>query len=468
MKRDNVRLRIGYLPFYVSYYEGICADFPVEKAAVANRCGERLAKYGELIWDRKLIGDVDGAAAAGRALAAEKPDCVVVITTIAVFGGICWEALKHIEAPVLIWNPQLIETVGKGYSMEDIVRNTGQIGTQALANTLLREKRPYRILTGYEGSSRTDDGLRRFFLVNEAVKALRTARLLAVGEIFSLMTDILIDDEELRRRVGTKVFHVTNDELTKRYKAVPAEKVSMRLAEMRRSFKVSELTEDEAVRSVRLCQAFHELVEEHDADAGTFNCHAKVCMRNPEIGITGCYSHGMQNSLGRPFTCTGDLPTALAMLLLKRLAGVAMYTEVQVMDERRNAIVIANSGEGEDGIRRTNCPALVRGNTNFTGTHGRGASFAYPLVDGPATVLSLTPTAGNYRLISAQGEILEESLPDAGALAGFFRFSNTDLHSGYTQWLEAGPVHHAATAPGHWNREIAEVASILGFEMVSI
>jgi L-arabinose isomerase len=468
MKRNNLRLRIGYLPFYVDYYEGICAEFPVEKAAVAKRCGERLAKFGDVIWDGTLIGDVDGAAAAGRKLAGENPDCVVVITTIAVFGGICWAALKAVGVPVLIWNPQLIETVEKGYSMEDIVRNTGQIGTQALANTMLREGRAFRILTGFEGSARTEDGLKRFFLVNEAVKALRTARLLAVGEIFPLMTDILVNDEELRHRIGTKVFHVSNDELTRRYLAVSGEKVALGLAEMRRSFQVSDLTENEAARSVRLCQAFHELVEEHDADAGTFNCHARVCMRNPEIGLTGCYSHGMQNSLGRPFTCTGDLPTAMAMLLLKRLTGVAMYTEVQVMDERREAIVIANSGEGEEGIRRHGCPAVVRGNTNFTGTHGRGASFAYPLVPGPATVLSLTPTAGNYRLIAAEGEILDESLPDAGALAGFFRFSHTDLHTGYTRWLEAGPVHHAATTLGHWGREISEIASIMGFEMVSL
>ena len=55
---------------------------------------------------------------------------------------------------------------------------------------------------------------------------------------------------------------------------------------------------------------------------------------------------------GRPFTCTGDLPTALAMLILKKLTGVAMYTEVQVMDEKSRAVVIANSGEGEEGIRR--------------------------------------------------------------------------------------------------------------------
>ena len=108
------------------------------------------------------------------------------------------------------------------------------------------------------------------------------------------------------------------------------------------------------------------------------------------------------------------------------------------MDEDREAVVIANSGEGEDGIRREGCPATVRRNTNFTGSHGRGASFAYPLRAGPATLVSFTPTRDSYRLVAAEGEILEETLPDAGALAGFFKFAHTDLVSGYTKWLEAG------------------------------
>jgi L-arabinose isomerase len=153
------------------------------------------------------------------------------------------------------------------------------------------------------------------------------------------------------------------------------------------------------------------------------------------------------------------------------LSGVAMYTEVQVMDERRRAIVIANSGEGEDGVRDPRAKSSIIGNANFRGTHGRGASFAYPLKPGAATLLSFTPTPKNarpYRLIAAEGAILRDRIPDAGALAGFFRFANVDLHTGYRRWLEAGAVHHAATTHGHWAREIADVAQLLDIEVVNV
>ena len=138
MKPPAATLRIGFLPFYVDYYEGICPGFPVEKQAVCARLAEMLRGYGEVLWDGRMIRGESDAAAVGAALAEQKPDCTVVFTSIAVFSAFPLAALSSITGPLLVWNAQQIETVGAGYTMEEIVRNTGQIGTQALANTLVR------------------------------------------------------------------------------------------------------------------------------------------------------------------------------------------------------------------------------------------------------------------------------------------------------------------------------------------
>ena len=464
-------LRIGFLPFYVDYYEPICPDFPHEKAALAARCAQQLSQYGQVVWEGNLIRDAAGAEAAGKKLAKQQVDCVVVVTTIAVFSGISIAALQNLQVPLLIWNAQQIKQVGKGYSMVEIVRNTGQIGTQALVNVLVREGRWFRVVTGYFQSKRTGADLLRFFdLVGTAID-VQNARLLDVGGCFPLMTDIMIDDSYLAKHLGPKVVHVNAEALTRTYNAVPEKDVKNHRRRLQKDHRVSQLTADEMARSIRLCEALEKLVTKHGADAGTLNCHGPNCLRNQKIGVTACYSLGMQNAAGRPFTCTGDLPTALVMLMLKRLTGTSMYTEVQVMDEKRKAIVIANSGEGEQTIRRPRCQSMVRGNMNFKGVHGRGASFAYPLKAGPATIASLTPTPKGdrpFRLIVAEGHILADRLPDAGALAGFFRFKNVDLHTGYTGWLEAGPIHHAGTTLGHWAGPLADLAELLDIEFVGV
>jgi len=464
-------LRIGFLPFYVDYYEGICPDFPVEKQAICERLAEMLRGYGEVLWDGRMIRGESDATAAGAALAEQKPDCTVVFTSIAVFSAFPLAALAAVTGPLLIWNAQQIETVGPGYAMEEIVRNTGQIGTQALANTLVRTGRPFRVLTGYEASPRTREELGAFFAAVRTVKAVRGARLLAVGEPFPAMLDILADADVLRRELGIEVVRVGLAEWTRRNEALPADRVAGRVADLHRRHPVAGIGDDEIARSARVAEALAELVREHQVAGGTLNCHGPVCLRNPAIGVTACYSLGDQNAAGRPFTCTGDIPTAIAMLMLKHLTGVSMYTEVQVMDERRNAVVIANSGEGEPGLCRPGVPCRLRGNTNFKGTHGRGLSFAHPLAPGPATLVSFTPTPAGpkpFRLVVAEGEILDETLPDVGALAGFFRFGGASLTDAYTRWLEAGAVHHAATAPGHWARALRDVAGWLGLECVRV
>jgi L-arabinose isomerase len=471
MTHSSRPLRIGFLPFYVDYYEAICADFRREKTALARRCAERLKAFGSVVWDGELIRDVDSATVTGRKLAEDDIDVIVVVTTIAVFASIPLTALRELSIPILIWNAQEIERVGAGYSMVEIVRNTGQIGTQALANALLREGRAFRVVTGYQENPRTNDCLRRFFAVAQAVAILKRARLLMVGDGFAGMTDIELDDAYAAKHLGASVTNVSPARLTEAYRAADAELIERETLEARATSTVAEVSDDELARSVRLSVALQSLVDEHGADAGSLNCHRENCLRNPAIGITACYSLGVQNARGRSFTCTGDLPTALAMLMLKTLTGVAMYTEVQVMDEQREAVVIANSGEGEDRIRRPAAKSRISGNTNFKGLHGRGASFAYPLQTGPATLVSLTPTPNGprpFRLIVAEGEILDDALPDAGALAGFFRFAHMKLHEGYTRWLEAGPVHHAATTLGHWEAELRDIASHLQFEFVGV
>lgn len=466
-------LRIAFLPFYVSYYEGVCSTFPAEKQEVAARAADRLGAVGEVLWDGQLLADADAAAQRGSALATQRPDVVVVLTTIAVFGSLPLAALDRLPGvPVIIWNAQQLRTVDDGYSMVDIVRNTGQIGTQALANTLLRRGRWFHVVSGHEGSTDALGHLGRLARVAAVAGAVRRARLLCVGEPFPGMTDVELDDEALASTIGTTVTRVGSEQFNVCHAAVTAEAVEVEASDARGRHPVDpSLSTDALRRSARISVALQALVATHDADGGSINCHGGNCLQNPRIGVTACYAIGVQNRRGRPFTCTGDLPTALAMLLVKRLTGAAMYTEVQVADERRGAVVIANSGEGEPAIGRPGHPQTLRGNTNFAGLHGRGASFAYPLAAGPATLVSLTPTPAGpraWRLIVAEGEILNDVLPDAGALAGFFRFAHASLDEGYRTWMGSGAVHHAATTVGHWAEDLRGVADLLQMEFVEV
>lgn len=461
-------LRIGFLPFYVDYYEAIASDFAPRKRALIRHCRETLAAYGEVVGPDEPLMDREAAGAAGVAMQREGVDCVVALTVIAVFSGLSDAAISQLDAPLLLWHCQEIDTVDADYSMVEIVRNTGQIGVQALANVLGRRRREFRVLCASRLAPQTSAGLDAFFSVARARRAVSGGSVLQVGEPFPDMTDVLLPEPHAAA-LGLRIVKHSADDLTRAYLAVTDDEARDEVASMRSDFSPGDITDEELLRSAKIWLAVKSLLGELQPACASINSHGVNCLRNPEIGVTATYAISRLHAMGIPCSEVGDIPTALALRLLCELAGDALYTEVQVLDEVRRAIVLANSGEAADGLRAPGSPVRLAGNANFRGLHGRGASFAYPIAPGPATVVSLTPVGENgFRLVAMEGEILEEPLPDTGAITGFFRFAHTTPHDGYRRWIEAGPVHHAATARGHQAGRLCSLAHLMGWEIVTI
>lgn len=461
-------LRIGFLPFYVDYYEAVSYDLRARKMELIRQCREMLSAYGEVIAPPGPLMTAEDAATAGARMRNEGVDCVVALTVIAVFSGISDAAIREIDAPLLLWHCQEIDTVGRDYSMVEIVRNTGQIGVQALANVLARRDRPFRVLCASRDSEETASGLRDFLAVVRARRAVLGATVLQIGEPFPAMTDVLLSEAH-RRALGLRVETRSAAELTRAYLSVTDTAASAEVEAMKKSFVVEAISDNEMLRSAKIWLAVREVLGECQPSCASLNSHGANCLRNPEIGVTATYAISRMQAEGVPCSEVGDIPTALALLIMRELAGDALYTEVQVLDERRGAVVLANSGEAADGLRADGAPVRMAGNANFCGLHGRGASFSYPLAAGPSTVVSFTPCGDSgFHLVVMEGEILPEPLPDTGAITGFFQFSHTSPHDGYRRWIEAGPVHHAATACGHHAVQLRSLADMMGWKITAI
>lgn len=464
----NRPLRIGFLPFYVDYYESLSDDFGPRKREEILAARRALEAFGPVLGGTEPLADPAAAAAAGRALREAGADCLVALCVIAVFSEISDAAIRETGAPLLLWHRQGITTVGPAYSMVEIVRNTGQIGVQALANVLARRGRNFEVLCASRQSDAERRGLDAFFRLARAAAALRGAHVLQVGEPFPQMSDVLLPEPH-RAELGLRAAAKSAEELTAACRAVDGEDVRREADRMRSTWPVRDMTEDELLRSARLFLAIDRFAAEAPFACATVNSHGPNCLRNPEIGLTATYAISRLHAAGIPCSEVGDIPTALALLLGRELAGDALYTEVQVLDEERGAIVLANSGEAADGLRAPESPAVLTGNANFRGLHGRGASFAYPLAAGPVTVISLTPVGGSgFHLVCMEGEILSEPLPDTGAITGFFRPARAGLHETYRRWISAGPVHHAATCRGHLSPELGRLAGLMGWQCTSI
>lgn len=447
------RPRAGLLVPYVPFYEGI-VPLREEKRAFAADLQRTLSKSSEVL-SPGLVETEDEAREAARLFREREADAVIVAPALAAFGGMAWAALESCECPVLLWCVQPAEKIPDDWDMRQLIRNSGGLAVQAIANTLARAGRKFDVVF-----SRTPERVSSFLRAAAVSKDLKKARFGRIGTVFPWMTDIALDAP---RWPGAEIREVAANALHGCYLRQGEDEVAARVAGMRARHAILDITDNELERSARLWLTLDEIVHEHGLDGGAFNCHGENCLRNHSIGVTACYAVSAQTSEGRPFSCTGDLPTAIAMWMLNQLAGSVIYGELDLVDADANCVLLANGGEGLcEG-------ASIAGNENFVGVHGRGASLRFTPFTGPATLASFTPLdcSGRYRIIATEGEMAPRELPGFGVFHSGFRFNGVRAPRAFELWCEAGAVHHIAIAPGHWARELRWIAEFSGFEFMN-
>lgn len=455
-----IRPKVGLLVPYVSFYEKI-APLRAEKMEFAARLHDRLSPEMDVV-KGGVITTEQQATEAGRMMAAENVDAIVVVAAVATFGALGWAALREIAAPVCLWNLQPDVGPSPAYDIAGLIRNSGGLGIQALANTLARENRGFCV-----AYSAADAPVPRKLVVFAqacaASRSLRQARFGIVGTVFPQMTDVVMNAAAWP---GAPIVSLPAEQIERAYAEASETARDERIAQIRRQHPVAQITGDEMRRSATLSLALDSIVRENALDGGAFNCHGENCLQNPKIGVAACYEVSRQTSQGRPFSCTGDLPTAIAMKMLRDLSGAVIYGELDLVDEAGDCVLLANGGEGDENAAEG--PVRIIGNENFAGLHGRGASLQFEPFRGAATILSFTPLGARYRMVAADGTMEAAPPTGLGLFHAAFRFQRPGVASAYEAWCEAGAVHHIAIAPGHWAPHLRHLAWLWGFEFIVI
>ena len=168
-----------------------------------------------------------------------------------------------------------------------------------------------------------------------------------------------------------------------------------------------------------------------------------------------------------PWSCTGDVLTAVALLTAKLLGGGAQYHELEVLDAETGEFVVASSGEHDlelaPGIR----PRLVR-NSWFAGDARCGACACFTAPAGPATLVAFAQLESGYRLIAAEGELTGRGWPRVGTANAAFRFAAGPAPEAWARWCRAGSNHHAAATRGLRATAVEAVARFVGTSFVSV
>jgi L-arabinose isomerase len=272
------------------------------------------------------------------------------------------------------------------------------------------------------------------------------------------------DDTLLHARTGIELVSIEPAEVRELYLAVPGARVRAVEDETRARYDV-ELEGSGLERSLRAACAIEDLVARHRLDAGAMNCHVPEIRFGEDIGITPCLGLGRSTTAGVPWTCVGDVLTAIAMLVCKLLGGAAQYHELEEVDYATGEFVVASSGEFDLALAGGVRPRLIE-NGWFDSDAHTGACACFSAPAGPATLVGFAQIGDSYRFVAAEGEFTGRAFDDTGTANAAFRFARG--REAWVDWCRAGVNHHSSATPGLLGEQVAAVARFLRTDAVIV
>jgi len=470
------RPRVGVISPYWTLWEHTAGpSFRADRLALARSVADELAAAGALDAVAVLeIASGDDGLAVGRRLAADGVDVVLVVQTMAVPAAWTMAALDALPGtPVVVWALHETGFVDGAFDHGSITTQGATVGAPMLSNLLTRAGRPFELILGRRSDAGTVARVVDALRLAGIARGISRARLGRIGRPLDGYAHVDMDDAALRAATGIELLFVDPDEVVARYRDVSDSEVSALEAEVRRDWTFeAEPLPDDLDRSLRAAIALEAVVDAHALDGGAFNCHVPQFRFGEPIGIAPCWALGRLTSGGRPFTCTGDIVTAVAMLTTKRLGGAAVYHEIEAVDYATGEVVIANSGEHDLAWLAPGARPRLRPNDWFCGKDPHcGVCAVLEPAPGPATLVGFTPhpqARGGFRYVVARGDLTERTFPETGTVNGAFRFRDGPVEAAWARWASAGVNHHSSATPGDLSADVVTVARYLGIEALVV
>jgi len=447
-------------PYWDFWESSVGADLRADRQRLLDRTADAL-RPSHGVQTALVSSPVEGAAAAARF---RDVDAVVVLSTMAVPPTTTTALLELLPGlPVVVWGLHAEPGLPLEVTHSDITHRGATVGAPMVTSALARLGRPFDVVLTTLASPQP-----ALSAVGRAVAAgiVRRATLLQVGDTIPGYISVAADDDALKD-VGARVVRVDAAEVAERSYEVDARAVAERVRQVDKEFDVSADVDPAALRRVLQIEvALEQLAHEHGAAAGAMNCHHPLLRHDRQVGVAPCLALGRLTTSGTPWTCTGDVVTALAMLAVRALGHPTLYHEIEVVDDDRGEVVLANTGEHDLGLCGDGRAAL-QPNVWFTGDPLVGPCAQFTLPAGPASLVAFV-LAPQPRWITAEGTFTGRAAPLTGTAHAGFRFASGPARQVWPAWAAAGASHHSVATNAHVAEDIRAIAQHLSAAHVTV
>lgn len=447
----------AYLPQFPSLvpeFEGQFADF---KKTIPDSV--------ELV-DGGIVTTKEAAMAAGDKFRAADVDLVLLQMLTYATSYNMLPAIRDLNVPVVLVNVQ--KKKAPDYANTDTATWLGELyacgAVGEMVADLERAGKRHAVITGVVegGDPEVEKQIAEWCTAAQVRRRFRDTNVAQIGRPYPGMMDLYIDETNLYNRMGlyTKQFDWEKmwsiaDDIT------DEDAIRAKAEDILDTFDIEGGATVETVwEMAKYVVAFEKWVKDEQLAlvASHYDGFAQGVAGKLDSMLIPAFS--MLIKQGTACAVEGDIKVAMAMSILKTIAGTGQLSEMYSIDFNEDICIIGHSGSGDADISVDSKPTMKIVPV-FHGKTGGGYLTQFYPPAGDVTYLAITQDKdGHFKFVVAEG--VNEKGP-------IFTFGDTNMRTRFSigarefcnRWSEAGPTHHMAAAIGRHIDVIEKVGKIL-------
>ncbi len=415
--------------------------------------------------DGGIITTKEQSQAAGDKFRAADVDLVIMQLLTYATSYNMLPAVRDLDVPVVLVNVQKLKA--PDYEHTDNAKWLGELyacgAVGEMVADLNRAGKRSAVITGVVegGDPQVQKEIEEWCKAAQVRRRFRNTNLAQIGRPYPGMMDLYIDETNLYHRmwVYTKQFDwekmwAIADDIT------DEEAIRAKAQDILDTFEIEGGATVETVwEMAKYVVAFEQWVRDEQIGfvASHYDGFAQGVAGKLDSMLIPAFS--MLIKQGTACAVEGDIKVAMAMSILKTIAGTGQLSEMYSIDFNEDICIIGHSGSGDADISQAHKPTMKIVPV-FHGKTGGGYLTQFYPPTGPVTYLAVTQDRdGHFKFVAAEG--VNEDGP-------IFMFGDTNMRTRFScgarefmnKWNEAGPTHHMAAAVGRHIDTILKVAKV--------
>lgn len=463
----KLRPTIGLLPTGLNMYFHQYPNLKQMGMAMYDKLVARLSEYAEVI-SPGLVDTYEAAVNAADVLSKGDIDILLIFPFGYTTGMMIVPTVKATNVPIRLVNAHEDSSYDyKNADTELYLHHEGACPIPEYSCTLVALKRKFQVLTGYFGNEDFWTEIRRHCMGAAAAKAYSKCRFGVIGNTYTNMVDMPVDDHRILKATGQLVCRPEIEEIEQAYDRVTEEQLQEMYKEFREYYDVDDTVTDEHMReSAKIAVAFDEIIRKYNIDGFGYYWWGQT-EKTIELRGQSALAASRLTAMGIPGVTEGDVKAAMAMKVLNLLGGGGMFLEFFSQDFDENFIMMGHDGPSNVDLA-VGKPKLQ----NLTIHHGKigeGLGIDFNMKLGTCTILNLTQvgTDKTFKLIYTVAEIVPGDILNIGNPNCRIRMTKP-IPEFFNDWCIQGPGHHSALGIGDLSKEIEVFAQAMDFECVRV